>query len=209
MTGSPNPFQLLERDLHAAAGRAVARRRRHRRRLRVAGTTAAAALVFSAVAVASGIGPELQLDPTKWSILGGGTVDGGQGQYVHAQNREDGKNSTFMVEHDQGLDRYEAFLLHQRLREAAATSSPVPVRPEKGALCTRAELTRAELAALVVLRESFAPGTASDATKQAVDDAVAAAFAASPCAGLEYAGERARFVYAGIEPTSMLMPGAR
>lgn len=209
MTAPLNPFELLERDLHAGAGRAVARRRRYRRRLRIAGTTAAAALVFSAVAVASGIGPELQLDPTKWSILGGGSVDGGQGQYVHAQNREDGNHSTFMVEHDQGLDRYDAFLLHQRLSRAAASSSPVRVRPEKGAPCTRAELTRAEVIALATLRDSFAPGTVPDATKQAVDDAVAEGFASSPCAGLEYAGERARFVYAGIEPVSMLMPEAR
>jgi hypothetical protein len=42
-----------------------------------------------------------------------------------------------------------------------------------------------------------------------VDDAVTAAFTGAPCRGLEYAGERARFVYAGVEPRTMLMPGAR
>jgi hypothetical protein len=34
-------------------------------------------------------------------------------------------------------------------------------------------------------------------------------FADAPCRGLDYASERARFVFAGIEPRSMLMPGAR
>jgi hypothetical protein len=45
--------------------------------------------------------------------------------------------------------------------------------------------------------------------KGVVDGAVSAAFQDGPCRGLEYAGERARFVYAGVEPRSMLMPGAR
>jgi len=52
-------------------------------------------------------------------------------------------------------------------------------------------------------------GSAASATKQAVDRAVAAAFRDSACRGLKYAGEQARFVYAGIEPRTLLMPGAR
>jgi hypothetical protein len=202
-------YDVLGRDLRDAFARLVVRRHRRRRRLRVAGVVGAAALAFSAVAVASGIGPELQLDPTKWSILGGGSVDEGRGEYVHAQRRDDDGHSTFMVEHDEGMDRYEAFLLHERLKERAAATASVRVRREKGELCARAELTRAEVVALEALRASFAPGTAPDATKARVDEALTAGFAASPCRGLEYAGERARFVYAGIEPVSMLMAGAR
>ena len=49
----------------------------------------------------------------------------------------------------------------------------------------------------------------TNAAKPAVDSAVRGAFGDSPCRGLEYAGEIARLVYAGIEPTTGLMPGAR
>jgi len=108
-----------------------------------------------------------------------------------------------------GLDPYQAFLLHQRTRAAADASSPVPVRAERGEVCTAAELTRAETVALQTLHDSFPRATAPRATKEVVDAAVAAAFADTPCRGLEYAGERARFVYAGVEPRSLLMPGAR
>jgi hypothetical protein len=105
--------------------------------------------------MASGIGPDLQLDPAKWSILGGGSTDNGRGAYVHAQNKADGGHSTFMVEHDAGLAPYDAFLLHERTRAAADATSPVPVRTEPGALCTAAQLTRAERVALATLRSSY------------------------------------------------------
>jgi hypothetical protein len=59
------------------------------------------------------------------------------------------------------------------------------------------------------LGSSFSPGASPNATKGAVDAATQAAFAGSPCRGLEYAGERARFVFTGIEPRTMLMPRAR
>lgn len=209
MTKLPTHLEALGRDLDAAVSRLVASRRRRARRLRIVGAASALALAFSAAAIASGIGPGLQLDPTKWSLLGGGTVDDGQGEYVHAQRLEDGSNSTFMVERDQGLDRYEAFLLHERLRAAAAETSPVPVRREQGELCTRAELTRAERVALATLQASFAVGTPANATRATVDDAVKAAFGDAPCRGLEYGGEIARLVYAGVEPQANLMPGVR
>jgi hypothetical protein len=45
---------------------------------------------------------DLHLDPTKWSVLGGGSTDDGRGAYVHAQRRSDGSYSTFLVEHDAG-----------------------------------------------------------------------------------------------------------
>jgi hypothetical protein len=45
--------------------------------------------------------------------------------------------------------------------------------------------------------------------KTAVDAALKTEFGDARCRGLDYAGERARFVYAGLEPRSMLMPGAR
>jgi hypothetical protein len=69
-------------------------------------------------------------------------------------------------------------------------------------------VTRAEIVGLQALG-AFEPGTAANSTKEVVDDAVAAAFAGAPCRGLEYAGEQARFVYAGTEPRRLLMPGAR
>jgi hypothetical protein len=209
MTTLPAHLDALGRDLDVAMRRLVARRRRRSLALRTAAAGAGLVLAFSAAAVASGIGPDLQLDPTKWSLLGGGGVDEGRGEYVHAQRLTDGSHSTFMVEHDQGLDRYAAFLLHERLRAAADESSPVPVRQEAGALCTRAELTRAEQVSLTALRASFDPGAPADATKGAVDAALASEFAASPCRGLAYAGELARLVYAGVEPVGNLMAGVR
>ncbi|MDX6485333.1 MAG: hypothetical protein QOF43_486, partial [Gaiellaceae bacterium] len=171
MTDLPSHLEDLRRDLDAAVTRFVAGRRRRSHRLRIAGAASALALAFSAAALASGIGPGLELDPTKWSILGGGSVDDGQGEYVHARRLEDGSNSTFMVERDQGLDRYAAFLLHERLRAAAAETSPVPVRREQGALCTRTELSRAEQVALDTLQASFPAGAPANATRATVDDA--------------------------------------
>jgi hypothetical protein len=198
MTSLPAHLETLGRDLDGAIRRLMARRRRRSRVVRASAAGSALVLGFSAVAVASGIGPELQLDPTKWSVLGGGSVDDGQAEYVHAQRLDDGGHSTFMVEHDQGLDRYQAFLLHERLRTAADDSSPVPVGREAGELCTRAELTRAEQIALDAAR--------ADADVAAT---LKAAFGDSPCRGLQYAGEIAAGVQAGNEPAANLMPGVR
>ena len=131
-------FEAIERDLTIALGRRLETRRRTNRRIRTALLTVAVAGAFSTAAIASGIAGDLQLDPTKWSILGGGDVDGGSGAYVHAQNREDGSNATFMVEHDAALAPYQAFLLHQKTVAAAQASSPVPVRVEPGELCSAA-----------------------------------------------------------------------
>jgi hypothetical protein len=108
-----------------------------------------------------------------------------------------------MVAHDVTLPPYDAFLLHERTVAAAGGDW------EAGALCTRAELTRAESVALRALGGAAAPGTGVDATVGIADAAVRDAFAGAPCRGLVYASERARFVYADVEPRSMLMPGAR
>jgi hypothetical protein len=201
-------LDAIGRDVAAAYGRRLERDRRRRRRFRTGGAVAFLACVFATVAVASGVGPDLQLNPAEWSILGGGSTDGGRGQYVHAKRVGDGSPSTFMVERDAGLSRYDAFLLHERTKAAADATSPVRVRTEAGPLCTPAQLTRAETVALTALA-AFAPGSSPNETKPAADAAVAAAFTDSPCRGLEYAGEQARLVYAGIEPRTLLMPGAR
>jgi hypothetical protein len=211
MTHLPAELELLGEELHAAFGRHIARRRR-RKRLNAAGAGVLAALVFAAAAVASGIGPDLQLDPAKWSILGSGEVDGGKASFVHAQRKDDGSHSLFMVEHDAGMDRYQAFLLHEKVKaraNAEEAAAGVRVRTEPGELCTAAQLTRAENVALDTLRVSVAPGTPPNAAKPAVDGAVRGAFGQSPCRGLEYAGEIARLVYSGIEPEAGLMPDAR
>jgi hypothetical protein len=202
-------LEAIGRDLQHALEQRIRSKRRRSHRLRLAGLSLAATGAFATVAYASGIGGDLQLDPSKWSILGGGSVDGSRGTYVHAKNRADGSNSTFMVEHDSGLPAYQAFLLHQKTLTAANSTSPVPVRSEPGALCTPSAVTRAETVALTTLRAGFTPGASPDATRAAVTAAVAAAFADAPCAGLEYAGEQARLVYSGRQPESTLMPGAR
>ena len=202
-------LEAIGHDLHALLGRRIESRRRRRRRLHVGGLTVAVMAAFATVAIASGIGPDLQLDPTKWSVLGGGSVDDGQGAYVHAKRVDDGSSSTFLVEHDAGLLPYRAFLLHEKTLAAAIATSPVPVRIEQGELCTPAELTRAEVVALSTLRAQFSPDAKADASKAAVDDAVQSAFATAPCKGLEYAGEQARLTYAGVQPATKLMPGAR
>ena len=202
-------LEAIGRDLQLALGRRFLSRRRRRRLIRLAGIALSVAAVFSTIAIASGIDGDLGLDPTKWSFLGGGSVDSGRGAYVHVTNRQDGSNSTFLVEHDSGLPPYEAFLLHETTLSAADATSPVPVRAEKGDICSPAALTRAEAVALTTLRDSFAAGTDADGTKAAVDSAVSSTFADAPCKGLEYAGEQARLVYAGRQPAATLMPGAR
>ena len=201
-------LHAIENELLAALHRRAGRRRPSTR-MRVAAVLIVALGVFSAAAYASGIARDLGLDPTAWSILGGGSVQGGEASYAHARRLSDGSSSTFLVEHDAGLGRYAAFLLHEQTLDAASATSPVAVRVEPGMLCTRDELTRAESVALATLRSSFPPGADADATKPAVDSAVQAAFAGTPCRGLEYGGEQARLVYAGVQPATMLMPGAR
>jgi hypothetical protein len=191
-------LETIELDVTAAYGRRLERDRRRRRLVRTGGAATAAACIFATVAVASGIGPDLQLNPAEWSILGRGSTDDGRGEYVHAKRVGEGSSSTFMVEHDAGLAPYQAFLLHERTKAAADATSPVPVRAEPGSPCTPAQLSRAESVALAALR------TGADPTA-----AVATAFADGPCRGLEWAGERARAVASGKEPPSMLMPGAR
>ncbi len=200
-------FAAITMDLEIAFAHHLERQRRRRRRLRLAGVAAFVATSFSTAAVASGIGGDLQLDPTKWSILGGGSVDDGRGAYVHAASLEDGSGSTFLVEHDAGLPAYQAFLLHEKTLAAAQSTSPVPVRPEPGELCTPEALTQAETVALATLRSGFPAGATADATRSAVDASLQGGFANAPCRGLEYAGEQARLVYAGVQPASTLMPG--
>jgi len=202
-------LEAIGRDLQHALERRLRNKRRRSHRARLAGLCLAATGVLATTAYASGIGADLQLDPSKWSILGGGSVDDNRGAYVHAKNRDDGSNSTFMVEHDAGLPAYQAFLLHQKTLAAANSTSPVPVRSEPGALCTPDAVTRAETVAMVTLRAGFTPGASPDATRVAVTAAVADAFKNAPCTGLEYAGEQARLVYSGRQPESTLMPGAR
>jgi hypothetical protein len=202
-------FGAIERDLTAAFARRLETRRRTNSRIRIALLTLAVAGVFCTAAIASGIAGDLQLDPTKWSLLGGGDVDGGRGAYVHAKNLMSGSSATFVVEHDDGLAPYPAFLLHEKTLAAAQATSPVPVGVEPGELCSAAALTRAEQVALSTLKAGFAPGVSADVSKQSVDSATQVAFAGSPCRGLEYAGEQARLVYAGVQPRSKLMPGAR
>jgi hypothetical protein len=202
-------LEAIGRDLQHALERRLRKKRRRSQRVRLAGLCLAATGALATAAYASGIGADLQLDPSKWSILGGGSVDDNRGAYVHAKNRDDGSNSTFMVEHDAGLPAYQAFLLHQKTLAAANSTSPVPVRSEPGALCTPDAVARAETVAMVTLRAGFTPGASPDATRVAVMGAVAAAFKDVPCVGLEYAGEQARLVYSGRQPESTLMPGAR
>jgi hypothetical protein len=201
-------LDAIGRDVVAAHAVRLDRLRKQRRLLRTTILAVMIGSVFAAAAVASDIGGDLQLDPTKWTILGRGSTDDGRGAYVHARRATDGSPSTFMVEHDAGLPPFEAFLLHERTRAAADASSPVPVRPETGALCTAAELTRAERVALTALA-AFPGGTAADATKTVADSAVHAAFGDSPCRGLEYASEQARLVHAGVQPRALLMEGAQ
>jgi hypothetical protein len=194
---------VVGRDLTAGYARLLERRRRRRRALRLATACVGVFCAFTAAAFASGIGGDLQLDPTKWTIFDRGSIDSGHAQYVKARSNVDGRDSVFMVEHDVALPRYEAFLLHERT--VAATGGD----REAGSLCTASELTRAESVALRALGGTAAPGASADATAGIADAAVRDAFAGAPCRGLAYASERARFVYAGVEPRSMLMPGAR
>ena len=176
--------------------RAYAGRLRRRRLVRMTASTGALLALLAATAAAAA--GDLQLDPAKWTIVGGGSVDNGQAEYVHAKRVDGGGTSTFMVEHDAGMDRYQAFLLHEKVKAAADGTSPVPITTEPGALCTREQLTRAEQTALDAVR----PGGSAQ-------DAVQRAFAGDPCRGLAYAAERAEWVNAGKEPAGNLMPGVK
>lgn len=202
MTELTPELAALGRDLTAGFNRLLARRRRTRRRVRVVAATVALFGAFTAIAVASGIGDDLQLDPTKWTVFESGSVDGGKAKYVRAHAKDGSGDSTFILEHDAGLERYEAFVLHERAVAAARGAVP-------GALCTAEQLTHAEQVAMSALRAAFAPGTAPEVTTATVDRALETEFAGELCRGLDYAGERARWVYAGVEPKSMLMPAVR
>lgn len=107
------------------------------------------------------------------------------------------------------IGRLAGLIQAARSAQPSLASSPSPVRAERGEVCSAAELTRAEAVALRTLHDSFPAAATPRATKEVVDAAVVAAFADASCRGLEYAGARARFVYAGLEPRSLLMPGAR
>ena len=155
--------------------------------------TAAAGLLATICTVAAlGASGDLQLDPTEWAFVSGGSVDDGRGEYVHAKSLKDGGPSTFMVEHDAGMDRYEAFLLHERLKATADETSPVAVKAESGPLCTREQLTRIEQNAMDALRAGASPQAAT---------------AGAGCRGRAYGIEIAQRVFSGVEPNPDLMPG--
>ena len=198
-----NAFDVLGRDLHAAVERRVATRRRLRRGARAGAVVLALTTLSTTVAVASTGVSFGDLDPTRWTILGRGEVDG-RASYVNARDNQTGDEATFLEAREDGLTRYEAFTLHQ---SALAAAGSLP--NEAGETCTAVELTRAEIVALETLAGIGPPGLAKDAGTARVDAATRAAFGDHPCQGLHYAGERARWVYAGEEPESMLMPGAR
>jgi hypothetical protein len=182
-----NAYKALGRDLQRAVGRQIARRA-HRRRVATASALSVVAVgILSTAALASGVLPGLDLDPTKWEVLDRGEVDG-QASYVIARDRQSGEESTFLEERDAGMDRYEAFLLNRRTRSAAR----LPL--EAGPVCTAEELTRIEIAAL----EALAAGAS-----------VTEALRPFACSGVEYGAERALGVHEGTEPVEMLMPGAR
>jgi hypothetical protein len=202
MSELPRNLEAFGRDLEAGVRALIARRRRRRRVATITAAIVLAAACFSAVAVASGLVDDLSLNPARWRILDHGDVEGGQASYVRAIDKRSGKQTLFTVVRDRGMDRYRAFLLHEEVAAAAGERSYA----DGMRLCSRRELTRAEQVAVAHLEVSFTPAVGVDAMKRSSDKALAAAFAARPCRGLDYAGERARFVFAGVEPPTMLMP---
>jgi hypothetical protein len=193
MTELTPELEAIGRRLQLAYGA----RLRRRRIIRVTAATFAAFAVLATAAFASGIAGDLNLDPTQWDLISSGAVDNGQAQYVHAKRIKDGSHSTFMVEHDATMtDRYDAFLLHEKVKAEANATSPVPVKDEPGPLCSREQLTTVEQTALDALRAGNDAGAA-----------VSAAFADDPCRGEEYGTEIASRVFAGKEPTGHLLPG--
>ncbi len=191
MTELTPELEVVGHDLHAALARRIAHTQHRARRVRLGAAVVTALAVFAGTAAAVD-GDLTFIDPTKWTIFERGSVDNGRAEYAKAHATDGSGDSTFMVEHDAGLERYDAFLLHERTIDAAGGSH------EDGALCSRAELTRAEQVALAALRAGTPPAAA-----------VEAEFAGPPCRGLEYAAEQARLVHSGIQPASLLMPGAR
>jgi len=179
MTQLVPELELIQRQLVTA----YSARLHRRRRVRIGTVAACCVLAFGGAAYASGVADDLGLDPTKWQILDGGSVDGGKAAFVRARSLEDGRPSTFMVEHDAGMDRYDAFLLHEKTVDAAGGGS------EAGPLCTRAELTSIEREVLGALRAGATPAPPES------------------CRGRDYGVEMARNVYAGVEPATNLMPG--
>jgi hypothetical protein len=179
MTQLVPELETIGRQLHLA----YSARLRRRRRVRIGTLAACCVLTFGGAAYASGVADDLGLDPTKWEIVSGGSVDGGNAAWVRAKSLEDGRPSTFMVEHDAGMDRYDAFLLHEKTVDAAGGS------PESGAICTREELARIEQQTLDALRANASPNPGDT------------------CRGREYGIEIAQGVFAGKEPANNLMPG--
>jgi hypothetical protein len=179
MTQLAPELALIQRHLVTA----YSNRMQRRRRLRIGTVAACCVLAFGGAAYAAGVADDLGLDPTKWEILSAGSVDGGKGAFVRARSLEDGRPSTFMVEHDAGMDRYDAFLLHEKTLDGAGGS------PETGALCTREQLTRIERESLEALRAGATPAPSES------------------CRGREYGIETSQRVYAGVEPEENLMPG--
>jgi hypothetical protein len=179
MTQLAPELETIGRQLQVA----YSGRLRRRRRVRVGTAAASCLLAFVGAAYASGVADDLGLDPTKWEILSGGSVDGGKAAFVKARSLQNGEPSTFMVEHDAGMDRYEAFLLHEKVVDAAGGS------PETGALCTREQLAQIEQQTLDALRANATPAPAAG------------------CRGLDYGIEIASNVFAGREPAGNLMPG--
>ncbi len=201
MTELTPELARIGQDLHAAVGRRIARTRRRARRARQAAAVIAAFAAFAGVAVASGIDDDLRLDPTKWVIFETGSVDGGRGVYVKAWKKDGTGDGTFAVEHAEGLDPYERFLLHLHTSDAAGVSPQITVQ-----VCSREQLTRAEQIALDAFR-SHEP-SAGTAPRNA-DAAVNAAFAGQICRGLDYAIARVGSFYFSFEPASILMPEVR
>ena len=179
MTQLTSELETIGRQLHVA----YSTRLRRRRRVRLGTVAACAMLAFGGAAYASGVASDLGLDPTKWEILAGGSVEGGKASWVRATSLDDGRPSTFMVEHDAGMDRYDAFLLHEQTLDAAGGS------PESGALCTREELAGIEQQSLDALRA----GTTLDPS--------------ASCRGRTYGIEIAQHVFAGVEPAENLIAG--
>ncbi len=202
MSELPRSLELLGHDLEAGVRALIARRARHRRAATITAAIVLSAASFSAIAVASGLVDDLSLNPARWHILDRGDVESGQASYVRAIDKRSGKQTLFTVVRDRGMDRYRAFLLHEEVAAAAGE------RPDADGmrLCSRRELARAEQVAMAHLEASFTPADDVDAMKRSTDMALAATFATRSCRGLDYAGERARFVFAGVEPPTMLLP---
>ena len=202
-------LEAIGRDLQYALARRQAAGRRRSHRFRLASLVLAITGTFATVAYASGIGADLQLDPTKWAILGSGSVDGGSGAYVHAKDRADGSNSTFLVEHDAGLARVPSVPAAREDVEGRELHVTGPgAHRSRTTLQRRLADTCGERCAEHAqggLRAGIEPRR-NESRRHA---AVSQAFETAPCAGLEYAGEQARLVYAGRQPASTLMPGAR